>query len=333
MRTTYYVPLFALLSLLAQSAVAQEFQVGPSVSKNGCQLGEAKEETLKLGILVSAQTGPCRGIFATIPVPIDWPEQRVEVVEEEKSPFVRSVRYRTVEGTVKQMLFDIPQLPPGAQAGALATVKVTRHALEAPKDTTIFKIPDRIDRDVRTYLGDSPFIESRSNQIVDVAKKLMRENETKGDWEKVEAIYDWVRENVEYKDGPLKGALAALRDGDGDCEELSSLFIAICRAAKIPARTVWVPGHCYPEFYLEDNEGEGHWFPCQAAGSRAFGEIAEFRPIMQKGDNFRVPERPRDRQRYVAEFLTGAGGQPTVQFIRETVDPAKANQNLNLNAN
>ncbi|HWC91000.1 MAG TPA: transglutaminase domain-containing protein, partial [Pirellulales bacterium] len=77
-------------------------------------------------------------------------------------------------------------------------------------------------------------------------------------------------------------------------------------------------GHCYPEFYLEDKEGKGYWFPCQAAGTRDFGGISEFRPILQKGDNFQVPER-KDRQRYIAEHLTGAGGRPSVEFIRTAV--------------
>ena len=76
----------------------------------------------------------------------------------------------------------------------------------------------------------------------------------------------------------IEGARQALDDGFGDCEELTSLFVAMCRAVGIPARCVWVPGHCYPEFYLEDKEGKGHWFPCQAAGSPAFGGIPEKRP-------------------------------------------------------
>jgi len=105
--------------------------------------------------------------------------------------------------------------------------------------------------------------------------------------------------------------------------ELTSLFIAICRAANIPARTVWVPGHCYPEFYLVDEKDEGHWFPCQAAGSEAFGGIPEHRPILQKGDNFRPPYNRRDHQRYLAEHLTGTptpgGGRPQVKFVRELV--------------
>ena len=182
----------------------------------------------------------------------------------------------------------------------MVTFEVTRRAILPPSDTSQYVVPVKMSRDVRRYLGTSPFIETRHPQIRSSAKEATEGKENA--WEKVEAIYDWVREHVEYKDGALKGALAALRDGNGDCEELSSLFIAMCRVSGIPARTVWLPGHCYPEFYLEDKEGHGRWFPCQAAGTRDFGGMSEFRPILQKGDNFRVPEQ-KEPQRYVAELL------------------------------
>ena len=173
-------------------------------------------------------------------------------------------------------------------------------------------------RSANTHLfGPSPGIESRHRQIITLAKSIASEHDDA--WSKVEALYDQAREQVEYVNGPFKGAIAALKDGTGDCEELSSLFIAMCRAIGVPARTVWIPGHCYAEFYLEDETGEGHWFPCQPAGSRAFGSMPEFRPILQKGDNFTVPEKPREKQRYVAEYLTGTGGNPKVKFIRELV--------------
>ena len=51
---------------------------------------------------------------------------------------------------------------------------------------------------------------------------------------------------------------------------------------------------------------------------REFGGISDFRPILEKGDNFQVPER-KDRQRFIAEHLTGSGGAPQVQFLREMV--------------
>ena len=110
-------------------------------------------------------------------------------------------------------------------------------------------------------------------------------------------MFDWVRANVKYEFAEeIKPAIEALKDGKGDCEELSSLVIALCRASGIPARAVWVPGHCYPEFCLNDEQGKPHWFPCQAAGAdRQFGSMIEDRPILQKGDNFRVPGRARAR--------------------------------------
>ncbi|MBM4022268.1 MAG: transglutaminase domain-containing protein, partial [Planctomycetes bacterium] len=140
-------------------------------------------------------------------------------------------------------------------------------------------------------------------------------------WRRVEAIYDAVRAKVEYRNGDLKGARRALNDGWGDCEELTCLFIAAARSQGIPARTVWVEGHCYPEFYLEDAAGNGCWHPCQAAGARAFGSMPDQLPILQKGDAFRDPDRPGKQLRYVAEFLsgslTGGGGKPDVTWIRE----------------
>jgi len=213
----------------------------------------------------------------------------------------------------------IRSLPAGREAKALVTFEIRRSAILPPENPQSYVLPEvkKLDRKLRVYLAPSPKIECRDARIRKQAKQIVSEKATA--WDNVEAIYDWVRENVKYKNGPLKGALAALRDGTGDCEELTSLFIALCRASDVPARTVWVKGHCYPEFYLSDAQGKGHWFPCQAAGSRAFGGIPELRPILSKGDSFRPPYNRRDRQRYPAEHLTGAGGRPRVKFIREVV--------------
>ncbi len=269
-------------------------------------------------MIVRAIGGPCQGIVGYAPVPIEWPEQEVKIIDEDISQAAR-VSYQMVGGTVKVMVVRIPFLPAGEQAKALITLEIRRSAILPPDDTDKYVLPDpkKLDRKLRVYLAPSPKIESRDRKIRAQAKKIGVDKENA--WEQVEAIYDWVRQNVEYKNGPLKGAAAALRDGTGDCEELTSLFIALCRAVNIPARTVWVPEHCYPEFYLLDAQGNGHWFPCQVAGDQAFGEMPEHRPILQKGDNFRPPYNRRDRQRYLAEHLTGTGGQPRVRFIREKV--------------
>ena len=239
-------------------------------------------------MIIKAGAEACSGLFATVPVPVDWPEQEVKIVEEDFDAPARRVTYREVGGSVKQMVVNIPFIAANEQVRVVATLEISRYTLLPPDDTSGFVIPKKPDRTLRHYLTSSPKIETANPKIRALAKEIIAEKE--GAWEKVEAIYDWVREHVKYVHGPLKGAAAALNDGTGDCEELTSLFIALCRDIGVPARTVWVPGHCYPEFYLEDDSGKGFWFPCQAAGTRAFGGIPEQRPILQKGDSFSVPE-------------------------------------------
>ena len=290
----------------------------------GAGFGKSQTHRFEFGVRMTAKNGTCKRILVTIPVPQQWPEQTVRVVNEEFSSQVRKISERSVSGTATQMLVEIPTLRSGDEAYALRVYEIEKRAILAPEETDQYRIPPKIDRVLKPFVGTSPFIETRHSKIRNLSREILTEAEGSSDWEKVEAIYDRVREKVKYKNGPLKGALQALRDGDGDCEELSSLFIALCRAGKIPARTVWVPDHCYAEFYLEDAEGEGHWFPCQPAGSRAFGEMLEQRPILQKGDNFRVPEKPGKSLRYLSEFLTGSpvrgGGKPKVEFTRKRLE-------------
>jgi transglutaminase-like putative cysteine protease len=260
------------------------------------------------------------GIVATMPVPMPWPEQDVRVVSEENSPQVRFVRYRVLQDGVKQMTVSIPRLAAGEKAFALVTLEVVKRDIVVPLSTDQLRVPSRLPRNMRQYLAPSPYIDSRDPKIREAARQLTA---NKSDaWQQVEAIFDWVREKVEYRfDRRIKSSRQALDDGFGDCEELTSLFVAMCRAADIPARAVWVPDHCYPEFYLEDGKGVGHWYPCQAAGSRMFGSMLEPKPILQKGDNFRVPGS-RAPQRYVRQTLVAkhAVADPDVEFVQRNLD-------------
>ena len=296
----------ALLLLLAvwvpASALAQTIR-----------FDDAKPQRWQVGMTVEA-TGAITGINATVPVPRPWPEQQVKIVDQDVSRDVK-IGYQTLAGGVTQMKITIPRLNAGHKANALITLEIAKASILAPADVNGLKAPAMASRELRQYLGTSPQIETSNREIKSLAAQIVQGKPT--DWQKAEAIYDWVQANIEYKfDVELKGAVTALKAGHGDCEELTSLFIAFCRANRIPARSVWVPGHCYPEFYLEDTDGNGHWFPCQAAGARSFGEMHESRPILQKGDNFRIGS---ERKRYVAETFRAknALANPRVQFVRK----------------
>lgn len=306
------------VALWTASAAAQFKESAPD---HGPKLDREVTQRIKVGVVIKASGGLFHHIVATAPVPTDWPEQSVRVVQEDVSPAVKKLSYRAITGGggLKQMVVEIPQLPAGQEARALVTFEVTRRSKTAPTDTSIYKIPKKLDRQMSLNVGPSPYIESRHPKIVAMAKEVIADAET--DWQKAEAIYNWIRQHVSYTSGELKGAARALYDKTADTDEFTSLFVAMCRAVKIPARTVFVLGHCYAEFYLEDDEGQGHWFPCQPAGEAMFGFSDDIRPILQKGDNFKNPENSKERLRFVTEYMTaaGRGGKPEVKFFSELV--------------
>ncbi len=290
----------------------------------GPRYGDADTIRFRVGAEITAANGACRGIVAAVTVPLECPEQEVKILDEDISAEVGEVTYRNLPGgEVRQMVISVPFLPDGATARAVLTTEVATRTILPPESTDGLSIPKRIPSKLRMYTNGSPYIEVKHQRIRSLSKEILKDlDEAATDWQKIETIYDYVLEHIDYVEGPDKGALETLRDGQADCQGRSMVFIALCRANKIPARMVWVDGHAYPEFYLEHAEGQGHWFPCESAGTRAFGEMPLARTIMQKGDNFRVPER-KERLRYATDYLVGlptpGGGKPKVRYIREQV--------------
>lgn len=288
----------------------------PSAS-SGPQQVQQRTQNWKVGMVVQATGGPCAGIYGTVSVPNEWPDQRVRIIDEEITKNVAGVRYRILDEGVQQMMVSIPRLNPNEIATALVTFEVTKLAVPLPDNPSQYVLPKRPPRDIKRHLAQSPLIEVRNSRIRARVKEL--ENESLSGWEQVQALYDWVKANVSLRDGRLKGTVGALDDGFGNNEDLTCVFIALCRASRVPARTVWVPDGCYAEFYLEDAEGEGRWFPADLS-SDAFGFSNDMRPVLQRGDNIQVPEK-KETQRYVAEFVKGKGGRglgkPKVDFRRQ----------------
>ena len=311
----------ALVAIPPHHAAAQVTDE-PAAASGRVQFGPPDTVRIRVGAEVTANHGACRNVILMVAAPLDCPEQQVKILTEDFSSAIGSVDYRSVPGgEVKQMLITVPRLAAGATAKATVDFEVTTRPILPPEKTDDLVIPKRPPRKIRQFLGGSPFIETNHQKIRAAAKEAWADlGESATDWERVERIYDYVLEKVKYVDGPDIGGLDALRDGRADCHGRTMLFIALCRANKIPARVVWVEHHVYPEFYLEDAEGKGFWFPCESAGTRAFGEMPLARTILQKGDNFRVPERPRERLHFASDWGTGSGGKPAYKFFHQPVE-------------
>lgn len=130
------------------------------------------------------------------------------------------------------------------------------------------------------FLQPAASIESSHPEITSKAEQIT--SGAKDDLEKARAIYQFVRQHMRYDSNAAcrnQGALTALREKVGVCEDYAALFVALCRAVNIPARQVngyadpkgtgqrWdqlnqpfpLKGyrHSWAEFYLE---GAG-WLP------------------------------------------------------------------------
>lgn len=312
--------------------------------------GDTVAVKYRVGASIEATRGGVRDIVAMVAVPFECDEQEVIVLDEDISPEVEKVEYRILDGGARQMVITIPELPSGIEAHAMLTLEVRTKAIEPIDEELTAELvkPKKPDRDMKRYLGRSPYVqhnhgkirrtlreifesktEAKSEDDVELTsleeEKETEESESPADeltpWQRVEKIYDFVQGHIKYVEGEDQSAVEVLESGKGDCHDVSALFVALCRADKIPARMVWVHEHQYPEFCLADAEGNLHWFPCESSGMRAFGEMPNPRVIMQKGENFRVPERPREPLRYASDYFIGlpleGGGKPKVTFTRQ----------------
>jgi len=346
-----------VLSFASANANAQ---IKSEATDSLVRYGDTQVARYRVGAEVTARRGAVRDVLAIVAVPLSCPEQEVTLVEEDISDYVRSHEYRMLAGDgARQMMIRVPRLPNKAEAHAILTFEVRTRTILPPGDTSSLVIPKKPPRELKRYLGKSPYIETNNSKFKRLAREIFAQLEQPSadpadesqdesqdeshdagepvavdaeqlqvstatpitDWQRVEAIYDHVQGAVEYIEGPDKSALATLKDASGDCQAISALFVALCRTCDIPARIVWVHEHNYPEFCLADAEGNLHWFPCESSGSRAFGEMPLARVIMQKGDNFKVPER-RKALRYASDYMIGlpggpGSGPPGHKFIRE----------------
>lgn len=285
----------------------------------GVSYSHPRKNRWRVGVKIVGGSRSAKNLFITIPVPVEWPEQRVIVKDENIPPDIRSVEYRELNSGVRQLVVSIDHLSAKQLIELSVVFDVTTFQINGPTETSEFEIPTRVPREVKEYLGVSPQISYRNARLRDSVSEIISQPETA--WEKVEALFDWVRNNIEYHTDAATDTLTVFHNRSGSNEDRVGLFVAMCRAAKIPARMVWVEGAEYAEFYLVDSTGEGHWFPCQFATRGAFGSRVEPQVILQKGDNIKVPEKEQ-RQKFCTEFVSGAGNaKPVVKFIRGPLPP------------
>ena len=286
----------------------------------GFELSNPKTYRFRVEIRVQAAGSPIRGVMVTGPAPSDWREQKVKLISEQK-PRGSKTRDRKLDGRGVMMEFTVPTISAGGTAIVERIYEITRYHVRLTIPHDELRIPQKPSRKLRSYLTGAPGVEVRNGRLKALVKTLVKPDDDA--WTTVRGFYDWVRLNVKFQEGNYRGAAETLERKVGDCEDLSALFISLCRIAKIPARTVWIGKHAYSEFYLEDEDRKGYWIPAELTGPEWFGESRDYRTILQKGDKIRDPIRRRFSH-YIPQSARAVGGSARLNFVREALDDKPA---------
>lgn len=284
---------------------------------DGVVTGEPVQQAWRVGVLLKGGPDETRNILATIPLPGDWPEQKVRVIGKEAPAEVTKLSIRDTLPNFQQIVAVVPSLRPQQELKVTYDVQVTLYKISAPATTAEWKIPKSLSKELKDYLDISPGISFRDAKLRAMVKELTKDKETA--WDQVRALYEWVQAEIKPEGGDPTDTLDCYRKRAGHAEDICGLFVAMCRAHKVPARMVWVIESQHTEFYLVDEQGKGRWFPVVFGGFSEFGSLSSPKLIEMKGDSFRVPEK-KEPQKYVFENVTGeASVRPSVGFIREMI--------------
>lgn len=191
--------------------------------------GKELVRNLQVKVKVTNQgTTPSNNIRMEIPLlaKLDSPYQLL--LEERFSHQPSQLSGREMGG--RTMLVEIPSLDPGASE------TITLNYVLAAQRPAAAGSPAA---DLSQYLLPSPKVESDHAEIMATAARIT--SDIAGDYEKARAIYSFVIGQMTYTldaSNRNQGAISALNSRQGVCEDYASLFVALCRAAGIPARVV-----------------------------------------------------------------------------------------------
>jgi len=193
----------------------------------------------------------------------------------------------------------------------------------------------------KKYTEPEELIQSTHPSIVSKAENLTGdENSSHG---KVSKIYNFVITHMRYVfQEEERGALWALINRTGDCSEYSYLFVALCRAAGVPARVqtgfafrspseTIEDGHVWAEYYLE-NYGwmpvDATWRLFEALDNRHFSSIQSVPEVISYANyvfNHTAGPEPTDEQKVSVKPCSANvfDGNSFAENITKTVSEAK----------
>jgi transglutaminase-like putative cysteine protease len=182
-----------------------------------------------------------RNVRVTIPLMDTAQPVYQELLGEELNPWPDRIT-QSKTGT-RQGVFEIPFIKPGQKIVLTQRYAVRNYAVSFNIQSWQVSSDYSHEQVDPKYLQPETKIESDHPLIVNYARDVVKDE--KNPYLMAQKLFADINLFMTYKDGPNanKGALNAIRTGEGNCEDYTNLYIAAVRAVGIPAR--WKTGYLY----------------------------------------------------------------------------------------
>lgn len=131
----------------------------------------------------------------------------------------------------------------------------------------------------RQIVNNSAYIDPDDPTIKILAQHLFEKANTDNSFIIAKEIFSWLKQNTSYtfhnENNDVQPAFTTYQCKTGDCDDLSYLFISICRSLEIPARYVRgilidehsAVSHAWAEVFVGGSYDGSGWIPVECAGS------------------------------------------------------------------
>jgi len=133
--------------------------------------------------------------------------------------------------------------------------------------------------------GTVNFIDPNNPEIIDNATEIYNNSGTDNAFIVAKDLFIWLKQKTSYQihseSNDVQPASFTLQCRTGDCDDLSFLYISLCRSIGIPARFIRgilidkneaIP-HAWVEVYVGGNIGKDGWIPVECAGTSNDPEV------------------------------------------------------------